>query len=39
VTDRCGGCVGNDLDMTPTLFGQLADLSVGRISGLDWSFN
>jgi hypothetical protein len=39
VTDKCPGCVGNDLDMTPTLFGQLADLSVGRLSGLDWHFS
>jgi hypothetical protein len=38
ITDRCTGCVGNDLDFTPSLFNQLADPSVGRISGLSWSF-
>lgn len=39
VTDRCAGCPGpNDVDMTKTLFKQLADESVGRIKGLQWHF-
>ncbi|KAF5385546.1 hypothetical protein D9757_006762 [Collybiopsis confluens] len=39
ITDRCAGCAGAaDLDFTPTAFGLLADLSVGRIHGVTWDF-
>ncbi|KAF8978308.1 RlpA-like double-psi beta-barrel-protein domain-containing protein-containing protein [Cyathus striatus] len=36
VTDRCGGCAYGDLDLTPTAFSQLADLSAGRLHGATW---
>ncbi|KAJ3765644.1 RlpA-like double-psi beta-barrel-protein domain-containing protein-containing protein [Lentinula raphanica] len=39
VADRCTGCAMYDLDFTPTAFQALADLSVGRISGVVWSFD
>ncbi|KAK7461287.1 hypothetical protein VKT23_008466 [Stygiomarasmius scandens] len=38
VTDRCPGCVGQDLDLSPAAFNQLADPAVGRIHGVQWSF-
>ncbi|KAF8994155.1 RlpA-like double-psi beta-barrel-protein domain-containing protein-containing protein [Cyathus striatus] len=37
VTDRCVGCAYGDIDLTPAAFGQLADLSVGRIHGVSWN--
>jgi len=36
ITDRCEGCALTDLDFSPSAFNQLADFSVGRISGMDW---
>jgi expansin (peptidoglycan-binding protein) len=36
LTDRCGGCALTDLDFSPSAFNQLADFSVGRISGMTW---
>lgn len=36
VTDRCTGCAETDLDFSPSAFTQLADESVGRISGMTW---
>ncbi|KZT72743.1 hypothetical protein DAEQUDRAFT_663502, partial [Daedalea quercina L-15889] len=36
VTDRCTGCSTTSIDFTPTAFEQLADLSVGRITGMTW---
>jgi len=36
LTDRCGGCADGDLDFSPNAFNQLADPSVGRISGISW---
>ncbi|KAJ3991572.1 RlpA-like double-psi beta-barrel-protein domain-containing protein-containing protein [Lentinula boryana] len=37
ITDRCGGCTNPySLDFTPTAFSQLADQSVGRITGMTW---
>ncbi|EIM92959.1 uncharacterized protein STEHIDRAFT_46059 [Stereum hirsutum FP-91666 SS1] len=36
VTDRCTGCALTDLDFSPSAFDQLADESVGRISGMTW---
>ncbi|THU85069.1 hypothetical protein K435DRAFT_869674 [Dendrothele bispora CBS 962.96] len=38
VTDRCPGCAGQDLDLSPAAFNQLADPSVGRIHGVQWNF-
>jgi len=37
VVDRCTGCKYDDLDMTPTAFEALADLSLGRID-ITWSW-
>ncbi|KAJ4485265.1 RlpA-like double-psi beta-barrel-protein domain-containing protein-containing protein [Lentinula aciculospora] len=37
ITDRCGGCTNPySLDFTLTAFSQLADQSVGRITGMTW---
>ncbi|KZT30463.1 hypothetical protein NEOLEDRAFT_1126018 [Neolentinus lepideus HHB14362 ss-1] len=36
ITDRCVGCAITDLDFSPSAFDQLADPSVGRISGMTW---
>ncbi|GAA6013022.1 hypothetical protein JCM11491_000940 [Sporobolomyces phaffii] len=38
VQDRCEGCAMWDLDFSPTLFGDLADLDVGRLHGVEWVF-
>jgi expansin (peptidoglycan-binding protein) len=38
VTDRCESCGDTDLDFSPAAFAQLADLSVGRIDGMTWSW-
>lgn len=38
VVDRCEGCAKYDLDFTPSAFSQLADQSVGRISGMKWAW-
>lgn len=38
VQDRCEGCAKWDLDFSPTLFGQLADLGIGRLKGVEVSF-
>lgn len=38
ITDRCTGCAITDLDFSPSAFSQLADQSVGRISGMDWDW-
>ncbi|KAF8994190.1 RlpA-like double-psi beta-barrel-protein domain-containing protein-containing protein [Cyathus striatus] len=37
VTDRCVGCAYGDVDLTPSAFTQLADLSVGRLHGASWN--
>jgi len=37
VRDSCQGCNTFDLDMSPSLFSQLAPTSAGRIS-ITWSF-
>ena len=39
IEDTCPGCSGAGLDLTPTLFEKFADLGVGRVSGVQWSFN
>ena len=36
VADRCDSCAETDLDFSPTAFSDLADLSVGRLEGVDW---
>ncbi|EIN13816.1 hypothetical protein PUNSTDRAFT_95155 [Punctularia strigosozonata HHB-11173 SS5] len=36
ITDRCTGCALTDLDFSPSAFDQLADESVGRLSGMTW---
>jgi len=38
IVDRCVGCKKGDIDLTPTAFGALADLSLGRTS-VEWFFN
>ncbi|KDQ63667.1 hypothetical protein JAAARDRAFT_29698 [Jaapia argillacea MUCL 33604] len=39
ITDRCTGCALTDLDFSPSAFDILADPSVGRISGMAWTFD
>jgi len=40
IVDRCAGCAGAyDLDFSPSAFSQLADQSVGRLTGVQWSFD
>ncbi|OJJ44769.1 hypothetical protein ASPZODRAFT_134893 [Penicilliopsis zonata CBS 506.65] len=36
VVDKCMGCDDSSIDLSRHLFGELADLSVGRITGLTW---
>ncbi|KII89530.1 hypothetical protein PLICRDRAFT_29734 [Plicaturopsis crispa FD-325 SS-3] len=39
VTDECPSCPGKfDLDMSPAVFNQLADPSVGLLKGISWEF-
>ncbi|THH20639.1 hypothetical protein EW146_g764 [Bondarzewia mesenterica] len=38
VTDRCEACQLTDLDFSPSAFSQLADQSIGRISGMTWDW-
>ncbi|GAA5928388.1 hypothetical protein JCM1841_003546, partial [Sporobolomyces salmonicolor] len=38
VQDRCEGCAMWDLDFSPSMFEQLADLDVGRLQGVQWTF-
>ncbi|KAF8994178.1 hypothetical protein BDQ17DRAFT_1252028 [Cyathus striatus] len=37
VTDRCPAWAFGDIDLAPAMFLQLADLSVGRIHGVNWT--
>jgi hypothetical protein len=39
VVDKCMGCDNDSIDLSRKLFGELADLSAGRISGVTWSIN
>ncbi|KAL5518822.1 DAG7 [Sanghuangporus vaninii] len=39
VTDRCVGCSETDLDFSPRAFEDLANFSVGRLSGMTWVWN
>ncbi|KAF5374239.1 hypothetical protein D9758_004725 [Tetrapyrgos nigripes] len=36
VTDRCEACAMTDLDFSPAAFKDLADPSLGRLSGMTW---
>jgi len=37
VVDTCMGCAANNVDLSPSLFSQLADFSLGRVAGVTWS--
>ncbi|EJC98557.1 uncharacterized protein FOMMEDRAFT_31615 [Fomitiporia mediterranea MF3/22] len=37
VKDKCMGCGANDIDLTPSVFAQLAPLPSGTVTG-SWSF-
>ncbi|KZV82255.1 hypothetical protein EXIGLDRAFT_729962 [Exidia glandulosa HHB12029] len=37
IVDRCTGCAPGDLDFSTGAFSQLADMSAGRIHGIQWS--
>ena len=39
ITDRCEACAEWDLDFSPSAFSQLADESLGRLSGMKWYFH
>ncbi|MCJ1370073.1 hypothetical protein MMC20_001285 [Loxospora ochrophaea] len=39
LVDRCGGCPnGTSLDLSPSLFSQLASQSEGNVGGIEWFF-
>ncbi|KAJ6604748.1 RlpA-like double-psi beta-barrel-protein domain-containing protein-containing protein [Mycena vulgaris] len=38
ITDRCTGCSATDLDFSPLAFQELAELSVGRLTGMTWEW-
>ncbi|KAL1985904.1 hypothetical protein VTN96DRAFT_7169 [Rasamsonia emersonii] len=38
VVDKCPSCSASSIDMSPALFGDLADLALGRIH-VEWWFN
>ncbi|KAF9475146.1 hypothetical protein BDN70DRAFT_814505 [Pholiota conissans] len=38
IVDRCEACAIGDIDLTPTAFAALADMSLGRTS-VEWHFN
>ncbi|OBZ73956.1 Allergen Asp f 7 [Grifola frondosa] len=38
VVDLCLGCASGSIDLSPSAFGVLADLSVGRLHGVTWDF-
>jgi hypothetical protein len=37
VVDTCMGCAPGNIDLSPSLFNQLADPSAGRVGGVTWS--
>jgi hypothetical protein len=39
IVDKCYSCGQNDIDMSPALFEQFADTSVGRLYGVSWWYN
>ncbi|GAA5932122.1 RlpA-like double-psi beta-barrel domain-containing protein [Sporobolomyces koalae] len=38
VQDRCVGCAWGDLDFSPAMFSKLADVNIGRLHGVEWTF-
>jgi len=38
-TDRCEGCQLFDLDFSPSAFAALASMDLGRLRGVQWSFD
>ncbi|KAJ6583739.1 hypothetical protein B0H10DRAFT_2039833 [Mycena sp. CBHHK59/15] len=38
IVDRCASCEENDIDLTPTAFAALADVSLGR-TNVTWQFD
>jgi hypothetical protein len=38
IKDRCAACDLRDLDFSPGAFGHLADLSVGRLNNVTWTW-
>ncbi|KAJ7169976.1 RlpA-like double-psi beta-barrel-protein domain-containing protein-containing protein [Mycena filopes] len=38
IVDRCTGCASKDLDFSPLAFQELADPSVGRLTGVTWEW-
>jgi hypothetical protein len=39
VTDKCMGCEGDSIDLTPALFNAVAPGGDGRVHGIQWWFN
>lgn len=39
VTDRCEACKDGDIDVTTTVFQDLAPLSAGRVPGVTWELS
>lgn len=39
VVDRCEACKDGDIDVTTTVFQDLAPLSVGRLPGVSWDLS
>lgn len=37
ITDRCEACKDGDIDVTPTVFQELAPISAGRVPGVSWA--
>ncbi|KAI9849295.1 MAG: hypothetical protein M1837_004754 [Sclerophora amabilis] len=38
VVDKCGSCPGEDIDLSPVVFQELAELVQGRVPGVKWWF-
>lgn len=38
LVDKCGGCEGQDIDLSHALFQELASEDLGRISDVKWHF-
>ncbi|KAI0920140.1 hypothetical protein AcW1_001958 [Taiwanofungus camphoratus] len=39
VVDKCYSCALDDIDLSPSAFSVLADLSVGRLEGVTWTIS
>ncbi|KAG8169061.1 hypothetical protein KVR01_001810 [Diaporthe batatas] len=37
IRDRCEACKPGDIDVTPTVFQELAPLGAGRVPGVSWT--